>query len=273
MSLIETIRKRRSVRSYRGEHLTGEDANKIREFINAKVEVPFGAVLRIELVKTDMGSEPVKLGTYGVVSGAADFLAIAHEYGPLADEAVGYAFEQVILYCTGLDLGTCWMGGTFKYDDFASAINLQEGEILRIISPVGYKREKKSFVDSLFGKMTNNVSRERFDKLFFDGAWDVPMTEDIAGEYKTALEMVRLAPSARNKQPWRILRKDGEFHFYRHPDLSRFTRIDMGIAMCHFDMVCREQGLKGGFELRDSMPEAFDEVGKMVYAVSWVPQQ
>lgn len=271
MSIIETIQKRRSVRSYTGDYLTDEDAERIRNFISNRVEVPFGTVLRIELIKTEIGSKPRKLGTYGVVSGAADFLAVAYENANMAEESLGYAFEQVILYCTQMGLGTCWMGGTFDHDDFANAINLRENEVLPIISPVGYQRDKKSFVDSIFGKMTHNVSRESFNTLFFNGSWDVPMGENDAGEYKTVLEMVRLAPSARNKQPWRILYKDGVFHFYRHPDMSRFTRIDMGIAMCHFDMACKELGLKGTFDLKNSMPEAFDNVGKMIYTVSWIP--
>ncbi len=32
------------------------------------------------------------------------------------------------------------------------------------------------------------------------------------------LEMVRWAPSAVNKQPWRIVYKDGTYHFYEKKD-------------------------------------------------------
>lgn len=68
------------------------------------------------------------------------------------------------------------------------------------------------------------------------------------------LEMVRLAPSASNKQPWRII-KDGEgFHFYLSPSKGYsknlgldIQRIDMGIAMCHFELTAKDLGLSGSW--------------------------
>lgn len=35
----------------------------------------------------------------------------------------------------------------------------------------------------------------------------MPLEKEEAGNYEAALEMVRIAPSASNKQPWRILKK------------------------------------------------------------------
>ena len=53
--------------------------------------------------------------------------------------------------------------------------------------------------------------------------------------------MVRWAPSAVNRQPWRIIRKDGVFHFYEKKDKGYVSdktgdlqRVDLGIALCHF---------------------------------------
>ena len=64
--------------------------------------------------------------------------------------------------------------------------------------------------------------------------------------------MVRLAPSAVNRQPWRILVDQNCVHFY----LKRtkgfnggkidMQKIDMGIALCHFDLMCEELGIKCG---------------------------
>ena len=60
---------------------------------------------------------------------------------------------------------------------------------------------------------------------------------------------MRLAPSAVNKQPWRIVAADGGFHFYEKQDkgyVSEKTgdlqKIDVGIALCHFVLGLEEQG-------------------------------
>ncbi len=66
------------------------------------------------------------------------------------------------------------------------------------------------------------------------------------------MEMVRLGPSASNKQPWRILLKDAVCHFYEYKEpgySDRFNydiqRIDLGIAAAHFDLAVNEKGIKG----------------------------
>jgi nitroreductase len=48
-------------------------------------------------------------------------------------------------------------------------------------------------------------SRLPFEELFFDGGFDKPLTKDTAGELAQVLELVRLAPSAINKQPWAFI--------------------------------------------------------------------
>jgi len=60
--------------------------------------------------------------------------------------------------------------------------------------------------------------------------------------------MVRIAPSASNKQPWRIVKIEGAWHFFLERTkgygdgiifkllkLADIQRLDMGIAMCHFE--------------------------------------
>ena len=61
--------------------------------------------------------------------------------------------------------------------------------------------------------------------------------------------MVRWAPSAVNKQPWRIIVTEHGFHFYEKRDKGYVSdktgdlqKIDVGIALCHFMMGLEEQG-------------------------------
>jgi len=93
--------------------------------------------------------------------------------------------------------------------------------------------------------------------------------------------MVRLAPSASNKQPWRILRQGNAWHLYlrRTPGyggglvslfLARadLQRVDMGIAICHFELTAGEIGLKGAWEVKEPAIARPDNLTE--YIVSWV---
>lgn len=64
--------------------------------------------------------------------------------------------------------------------------------------------------------------------------------------------MVRIAPSASNKQPWRIVMDGNNFHFFlcRNKGYGKalgfdIQRLDIGIAMCHFESVMNELGFLG----------------------------
>lgn len=266
MTIADSIKARKSVRSYSGEPLRREHSEQIRKFI-AALPQPFGGKARIELVSRNSGLEPAKLGTYGVISGAVDYLVLIHDNGPFAGQNAGYLFEQVLLFCTGLGLGTCWIGGTFKAGDFASQVSLSDDETLRIISPVGYPAEKGKILDRIMKAGAGSSKRKPFGELFFADGIGKQLPQD--SPYILPLEMVRLAPSARNIQPWRAIAAGNDVHFY-YIEKSRFNDIDMGIALCHFGETCRETGFAGKFTpvYENSRPSAEG----MKYCISWVAE-
>ena len=121
-------------------------------------------------------------------------------------------------------------------------------------------------------KTVNSRSRLSFSELFFNGDFSTALSEEAAGEYAYPLEMLRLAPSAVNKQPWRVVLADKAVHFYKCGNMSEamgfdMQRIDVGIGMCHFHLAAEEIHLKGHFErvLPDlSAPE------NVTYIASWI---
>jgi hypothetical protein len=274
MTIIETIKQRRSVRSYTGEPLSLEHIAKIEGFI-AGLEAPFGAKVRIELVHQGASdNKPVKLGTYGFIKGASEFLTLTYEKDVLAEESAAYLFEQVILFCTGLGLGTCWLGGSFSRKDFKKLIELGENEKLRIVSPVGYISDKKRFIEVLQGSTGNHISRKPFGSLFFHKDFSTPLTEELAGIYRLPLEMVRLGPSANNQQSWRVVQDDEAFHFYHHPSAAAagFSAIDLGIALCHFEQTCKELLIPGKFRVFNNQELTPDDKGNK-YSISWIAEE
>ena len=186
----------------------------------------------------------------------------------------GYCKEILILKATALGLGTCWLGGTFQASGFAQAVGLHEGEILPTVSPVGYPADEKSLTEKIMRRVAGSDHRKPWNDIFFADNLTTPLTQAQAGKYRDALENLRLAPSASNKQPWRILLNTGKntFHFY----LSRsfgynllrgvsLQDIDLGIAMSHFEITAREQGLAGIWQVNTNAPKETS----LDYIVSW----
>lgn len=252
-SVMELIRRRTSVRTYDPRPVEPEKLDKLKAFMSA-VQNPFGASVRLELVEGASG----KLGTYGFIRGAKTFFGGCVKKGGMDMEGFGYAFEQAVLYATALDLGTCWLGGTFKRSAFAERLRPVD-EYLPAVSPVGYASVKKSLTEKAVAASAGARTRKRFGEVFFDGVPGRPLMPDD-GALTTCLEMVRIGPSASNKQPWRVIVKDGVCHFYALIDkryagntMYGFTmqRIDMGIAACHFELSAKELNLPGGFVADD----------------------
>ena len=185
----------------------------------------------------------------------------------MMEEAAAYAFEQAILFCTSLGLGTCWLGGSFSRKDFSDPVKLQPNEILRIVSPVGYINPKIRFTETLLGTKGKHLSRKPFETLFFYEDFNTPLTKKTAGIYEKPLEMVRIAPSANNQQTWRIVLAENSLHFYQHLSKIGFNAIDLGIALCHFEQTCKELNIAGTFKvLYNEAPEKKGEK----YVISWI---
>lgn len=264
MSIIEIIKKRKSIRTFNDKQISATIIEQIRNYIKS-LTPPFDAKARIELICTTMGNKPVKLGTYGVISGANYFLTlIIDKDQDLAKIAGGYIFEQTILYCTSLGLNTCWLGGTFKAKDFAQQANVRDNEQVVIISPIGYQKEKRSFIDRMMSTGAGSKNRKPYTSLFFNDNFETPLTEN--DKYAIPLNMVRLAPSAINKQPWRILKKGNFYHFYYIP--GHFSLNDIGIALCHFEQTARELNLKGHLEFIKNISDE----NTMKYIITWIDE-
>jgi len=265
-SLSELIRTRKSVRSFDGRELQRKDLDKLRMYAS-EIENPFG--IPVEFVFLDAGM-------YGlsspVLSGEKYFVCGKVAKKPYADVACGFAFEKLVLYAWSLGIGTTWIGGTMKRSAFEKAAGLKKDFMMPCISPLGYPSGKRSLQETVMRKAIGADSRMAADKLFFEGNFSTPLKGPEKEKTEDLIEMVRWAPSAVNKQPWRILYKDGLYHFYEKKDrgyqnesTGDLQKIDVGIALCHFVMGAEERGLKTEASISDpGVPTSSD----MEYIVS-----
>ena len=202
-------------------------------------------------------------------------MAAAVEKGEKDMEQTGYLFEQLILYATSLGLGTCWLGGTFQRSSLEKAAGVKKNELLPAISPVGYGKKSKRLIETAMKLAARSKKRKSWQELFFQAKIGSPLQQREAGPFSRPLEMVRLAPSALNRQPWRIVKAGAYWHFYMaySPVINKglginFQRIDMGIAMCHFELSALEEGLPGSWEVHNIKPSV-PGTDKLHYIATW----
>ena len=273
-SIEETVKTRYSTRTYTDQPISLETKEKINTYIST-LSNPFSVKVNFKLLEANTSSNSEKLGTYGVIKGANNYIGATIEKSELALEALGYEFEKLILYLTSLGLGTCWLGGTFNRSSFTNAFEVKENEIFPAISPFGYPSSKKRFADSLVRMVAKSDQRKPWSEIFYNKTFSETLSSDAAGAYAFPLEMIRLAPSASNKQPWRIVQDGSTYHFYELQAKGYSTsfgydiqKVDIGISACHFHLAALEKDLKGEFKKLHTPDLAMPE--QTEYIFSWV---
>ena len=243
-TITDCMKTRRSVRTYDGRALNEPMQQTLLNFAR-QIQNPFQIPVSFRFLEAkEHGlSCPVVTGTQTYVGGKIEVL-------PYANVAFGYSFEAFILHAQSLGLGTVWLGGTMNRSAFEQAMALEENEMMPCATPIGFPEAKMSVREMLMRSAVKADMRLPFAELFFDGDLHTPLLPENAGRLRLPLEMVRLAPSAVNRQPWRVAVCGDHVHFYLKRSKGAYNggrldmqMTDMGIALCHFALSAQEQGL------------------------------
>jgi nitroreductase len=273
---IQTIKSRRSVRSFDGAPLAESEKRAITASFREHSIGPFGNRSRFVLVETSGPDDFGKVGTYGTIRNAPAYILGAVKKSPRALVDFGYCLQGIILEATALGLGTVWLGGFFSRPDVRRVLVPDDDELVPAAVPVGKSADSMSLVERIIRRSAAAKSRKPFSELFFDGELFVPLKDP--GPWEPSLECLRLGPSASNKQPWRIIRvgdpMTAKFRFYLREDKVynnaiggiRIQEIDMGIAMCNFETASKSLSLPGEWKM-DEGPEFSSPY---IYIATWV---
>ena len=265
MDIKEVIKHRRSVRTFGGT-LTSEDKAKLSEYIKS-LNNPFGVKSEYRFLS---GSEHDVSSP--VVVGTDEFIAAKINQTELFELAYGYDFEAVCLYAASIGIGTVMLGGTLSRRTFEKAMELRRGEVMPLASPIGYPADKQSVREKMMRGAVKADDRLPMEKLFFENDFTTPLSPNTVSKYREALEAVRLAPSAVNKQPWRAVVCGDVVHFFKKSnkgfksDEYDLQMIDVGIALAHFDLTLKEEGVEGRFVKKEP---AFEYDGSLEYIISY----
>jgi nitroreductase len=277
-SLTDLVKKRFSCRSFDGRGLEPEMLESLERF-PAALKLPFRNPVRFGIIdKEAVRAENLfSGGSYGLIKGVRYYLsALVKKGAPRCWEDVGFGLEVLVLRVTALDLGSCWIGGIFDRKRFGRTLGILEDEMLPAVIAVGRPAEKRSWRDRLVRWGAKGDLRKEAGALFFNTDWQTPFSCRDFPQWSPVLENVRRGPSASNKQPWRIIHRNNAFHFFLSRDKAYsammpnvdLQRIDLGIAMCHFQLSAQELGLPG--EWRSDEPVLPGTPASFEYIVTFV---
>ncbi len=271
-NLKQIISERKSCRTFLHQNLTTEHQNEIKKYISSLKDGIFSKSLDIKLIMKPKDDSQVMKLDYGVISGHCNYLLgkTANDVASLVN--YGFQVEKLVLYATEMGLQTCWVGYFDK--EYFPEIELKANEVIPSIILIGYGTKKQGITAGLLRFAAGSARRKEWKDLFFCDDLFTPLTFSKSGKYADALEMLRLAPSSGNSQPWRVLfdSKTNHFHFLKKPIVKKYEKdgmhyVDMGIALAHFDLACKQSNLKGKWIFVPEQ-ESFQK-DYIDYIVSW----
>lgn len=240
----DAILNRVSTRTFVKENLTIEHIAQIESVLKKykTVKGPFGHSFDFTFSLNDtVDGKGQKIGTYGLLKNVPAFIGGVCENTVEGIVDFGYVFEHIILELTNIGFATCWLGGTFRRNQYRK--KLEENQIIPAISPVGHRAEKRSPIDRLLRTAAQSNNRLEDHKMFFDYETEEPLNGNHDVIIKQSVCLVRRGPSASNKQPWRLFVEGTKVHFYieRNKTYAKalsydMQALDIGIALAHYDI-------------------------------------
>jgi len=249
MDITEIIKSRYSCRTFIQTALKPADKENLESFIVENNKGLCDEAVNFKIIEKNDSDKQLKLN-YGMIQGHNTYVLGVSKSTIDSRVNYGYLLEKVVLKATEMGISTCWIG-YFDYSYF-NEISLDEGSEIPSIIIAGYSEDKQPYMDKFVRFAINASKRNSWDKLFFGYKLKTPLSPEQVRKYYEPLEMVRLAPSSGNTQPWRVFfdETENEFHFFKKPISKRYELrglhdIDMGIALSHFELTSFQNGLSG----------------------------
>ena len=173
---------------------------------------------RLVLLRVDEALFSGTLLSMNRVSGCTAVAAVVTDSGILRSRIhAGILGESLCLEATAMGMATCWITGSYRRKLLNVPLQLRE-QVLGIIA-LGWPRDPAP----------QTRRRKALESI---------CTSDPAAwpdSCRRAAELVRVAPSAMNLQPWMLSWESGCFAV----DCAERTQLDLGIALCHAELALR----------------------------------
>ena len=159
-------------------------------------------------------------GLRGAIKGTDVYaVVVAKKNAPM--ELEGFMGEALVLEATAMGLGTCWLGAFFYPDVVSRNVNLQNDEVIHCVIAIGKVDSLPAFAPKR--KELQKVCGMGEAQLAELGVWQ-----------KEAVLAARVAPSAINMQPWKIVADKTSVSILETTVLyKKYAPLDRGICMLH----------------------------------------
>jgi hypothetical protein len=238
LPIVAAIRERHSVRNFLGP-LSPEGQSVVTQALTESLSLrrPFGT-------NVDVADHPPGLGRLGIISNEAGWL-LAKVPTDVTDTSrsfvdLGFILHEAVIRLAQRGIATVVNGA------FNTGVAERSTPGFKVVLAVAYGEDAghPGLVSRLFSWVSGSRTRFPFDRLFFNGERGVPFHED---ECAGLLEIVRLGPSALNKQPWRLVIIGEAVHVFNAGSQS-FTWFDIGIALSGIHLFAVTNGSEGQLE-------------------------
>lgn len=224
--LLKAIDERCSRRSYLEKKIEAPKLEKLHDIIN-KVNAESG--LNIQVIEDGKDLFKGFKNSYGMFNGVNMYFALV---GSKNDKhllkKIGYFGEIVVLECTAMGLGTCWIGGTYDKKSCEKQVKIGEQDQLAAVISVGYTKENKTLKEKIISGLAHRKTKTK-EEMYSSQELVIPE------EFIKGMIAVQKAPSAMNGQPVK-------FNYYNGiviadvDNKKEYKKIDLGIAMLHFEL-------------------------------------
>lgn len=213
-ALLEAMPRRHAVRVYRDTPIPDDIASLFTSEIN-RINREHGFSFR--LVRNERKAFSGFMARYGKFANVRNYFIISAPAGDVNSMLCGYYGERLVLAAQALGLNTCWVG--LSYSRNSPVFDEPSGHKVRCVIAVGYGATEGATHRVKPLAQVCNASADS-PKWFIDGVTSALM-----------------APTALNQQKFYfMLGPDGSVSARTRFSFAGYTRIDLGIAVCHFNL-------------------------------------
>ena len=219
--LYNAIFNRKSIRKYDMDPVAAKTITDIQNYVSSIKPLDKSIQYEFSYLSTDNVKNllPIK---------APHYICLYSEKKDGYLMNAGYLLQQIDLYLSANNLGSCWLGMAKPTKDVPQMRNGMEYIIMLA-----------------FGNTKEQVHRKNVSEFKRNSLSEI---SNIIG-LDDIIEPVRLAPSASNTQPWllsgnenEIIVSREELNFIKAPLYGKMNQIDIGIALCHLWLSLDHQG-------------------------------
>lgn len=254
MEYKDIISKIKSVRNYKEDTVSQEILEQLKDYYEKGKRLIDDIQLEVMLKNKDEVYENLKniAGYNDLMIEAPHYLIFLSEDKKNYIENTGYTVQNIMLKAFESGVGSCWI--TIKDDEsMKERLNIKTDKKLSALIALGYDDNKNKVLYENVSEynpshaeveiVEDNVSeRMRVRDLVYLNKWGEDADPDELARLGLleAFFYARLAPSTKNRQPWRFIYDSGTVVLALRKDETANEyeqKVDTGIVMLYFKLI------------------------------------